>query len=228
MFTSLARTWRSPDGTTLLVTAETSTDLGRIWTYTLHEGVWVPDASTLGDPIKTNPAYDHDKPGFEYGNALALSGNGSLALVADEPQGSGGPLPTRRRGMAGGDLVLRRKAEPSEYGIALALSGNGHDAIVAAPATKLVYSYSDSGGGWEQTGAFPYSAYDGQRNVSVAIDHEGDTAVAGEYLAGAARVWLEKPGSGVWEEQAESPNPSAPNRRNSALTSRFPRPAPRR
>ena len=200
----------SEDGTTLLVTAETSTDLGHIWTYTLHEGVWVPDASTLGDPIKTNPAYDHNKPGFEYGNALALSGNGSLALVADEPQGTA--VLYRRVGAEWQEVTSFSdgKAEPSEYGIALALSGNGHDAIVAAPATKLVYSYSDSGGGWEQTGAFPYSAYDGQRNVSVAIDHEGDTAVSGEYLAGAARVWLEKPGSGVWEEQAELTEPVGP------------------
>ncbi len=63
----------SEEGTTLLVSAETSSNLGHIWTYKLHEGVWVADAHTLADPIKTNPPYDHDKPGFQYGNALAIS-----------------------------------------------------------------------------------------------------------------------------------------------------------
>ncbi|MGO9489923.1 MAG: hypothetical protein ACLQBB_12945, partial [Solirubrobacteraceae bacterium] len=201
----------SEDGKTLLVTGGTSSDLGHVWTYTLHEGVWTPDAETLDDPIKTNPAYDHDKPGFLYGNALAISGNGSVALVADEPQGA---AVLYHRVGAGWEEVTSfsdGKGEPSEYGIAIALSGNGHDALVAAPSTELVYSYSDSGGSWKQTGTFPYFAYDGQRNVSVAIDGEGDTAIAGEYLSGTARVWHEKPGSGAWEEQAKLTEPVGPS-----------------
>ena len=43
----------SEEGRTLLVTAGTSSDIGRIWTYTLKEGVWGPDAETITDPIKT-------------------------------------------------------------------------------------------------------------------------------------------------------------------------------
>ena len=200
----------SEDGKTLLVTGGTSSSLGHVWTYTLHEGVWVPDAETLADPIKTNPVYDHDKPGFQFGNALALSGNGSVALVADEPQGAA--VLYRRVGSEWQEVTSfsNGKAEPSEFGIAVALSGNGHDALVAAPSTELVYSYSDSGGSWKQTGTFPYFAYDGQRNVSVALDREGDTAISGEYLSGTARVWLEKPGSGAWEEQAKLTEPSGP------------------
>ena len=43
----------SEEGRTLLVTAGTSSDIGQIWTYTLKEGVWSPDAKTITDPIKT-------------------------------------------------------------------------------------------------------------------------------------------------------------------------------
>ncbi|MGO9489719.1 MAG: hypothetical protein ACLQBB_11905 [Solirubrobacteraceae bacterium] len=201
----------SEDGETLLVSAETSSNLGHIWTYTLDEGVWVPDVKTLDDPIKTNPGYDHDKPGFEYGNALAVSGNGSVALVADEPQGAA--VLYQRDGGEWEEVTSFSdgKGLPSEYGIAIALSGNGEDALVAAPATELVYSYDKNGSTWEQSGTFPYFAYDGQRNVSVAIDRGGDTAISGEYFSGNARVWIEKPGSGKWEEQADIKEPGGPS-----------------
>ena len=75
----------SEEGRTLLVTAGTSSDIGHIWTYTLKEGVWSPDAKTIADSIKT-PADGSLKAGYEFGNALALDGSGGLALVADEPQ----------------------------------------------------------------------------------------------------------------------------------------------
>ena len=201
----------SEEGTTLLVSAETSSNLGHIWTYRLHEGVWAADAKTLADPIKTNPPYDHDKPGFQYGNALALSGNGSVALVADEPQGAA--VLYDRVGSEWEEVTSfsNGKSEPSEYGIAIALSGNGKDALVAAPATELVYSYSDSGGPWEQDGTINYFAYDGQRNVAVALDYEGDAAITGEYLADAARIWKEIPGSGKWEIQVTIKEPGGPS-----------------
>ena len=96
----------SEEGRTLLVAAGTTSRLGQIWTYTLKEGVWTPDAKTIADPIKTNPVYDHEKPGFEFGNALALDGNGGLALAADEPQGAVVLYERVRRGMEGGDELL--------------------------------------------------------------------------------------------------------------------------
>ncbi len=201
----------SEEGTTLMVDAETSSNLGRIWTYTLHEGVWAPDATTLADPIKTNPPYDHNKPGFQYGNALALSGNGSAAVVADEPQGA--VVLYTRAGAQWEEVgsFSNGKSEPSEYGIAIALSGNGKNILVAAPATELVYSYSDAEGPWEQNGTLPYFNYDGQRNVAVAIDYEGDAAITGEYLADTARIWKEKPGSGEWEIQVTIKEPGGPS-----------------
>ncbi len=88
----------SEEGRTLLVTAGATSSLGQIWTYTLKEGVWVPDAKTIADPIKTNPPYDHDKPGFDFGNALALDGSGNLA--GDRSAGRSGPVLTCRRRMA--------------------------------------------------------------------------------------------------------------------------------
>ncbi len=201
----------SEEGKTLLVSAETSSNLGRIWTYTLHEGVWTPDASTISDPIKTNPPYDHDKPGFQYGNALALSGNGSVALVSDEPQGSAVVYERSGSEWHEASSFSNGKSEPSEYGIAIALSGNGKNVLVAAPATELVYSYFDHSGTWEQTGTFKYFNYDGQRNVAVALDFNGGEAMSGEYLADTARVWEQKEGSGVWESRATIKEPGGPS-----------------
>ena len=199
----------SEEGTTLLVTAETSSNLGRIWTYTLHEGVWAPDATTVSDPIKTNPPYDHDKPGFLFGNALAVSGNGSIALVADEPQGAA--VLYRRVGSEWHEVTSfsNGKSEPSEYALAIALSGSGNEAIVAAPAGALVYSYSESGGTWKQDGQFAYPNYDGQRNVAVAISREGTTAIAGEYVIGEAHVWIRE--GSEWAEQAALREPVGPS-----------------
>jgi hypothetical protein len=198
----------SEAGTTLLVSAETSSNLGHIWTYKLHEGVWVADATTLADPIKTNPGYDHDKPGFQYGNALAISGNGSLALVADEPQGAA--VLYRRVAEKWEEVTSfsNGKSEPTEYGIAIALSGSGNEAVVAAPNAELVYSYSESGGTWKQDGQFAYPNYDGQRNVAVAISREGTTAIAGEYVVGEARVWVRK--GSEWVEQQVLKEPVGP------------------
>ena len=126
----------SEEGRTLLVTAGTSSDLGRIWTYTLKEGVWSPDANTIADPIKTNPPYDHDKPGFEFGNALALDGSGGLALVADEAQDAA--VLYQRVGAEWQELTSfsTGKSEPGEYAIAIALSGSGNEALVSAPGGR--------------------------------------------------------------------------------------------
>ena len=195
----------SEEGRTLLVTAGTTSSLGQIWTYTLKEGVWVPDAKTIADPIKTNPPYDHDKPGFDFGNALALDGSGNLALVADEAQGAA--VLYSRVGAEWHEVTSfsTGKSEPSEYGLAIALSGSGNEALVAAPSGELVYSYTEHEGTWKQEGAFPYKAYDGQRNVAVAISREGNTAISGEYLSGFARVWIRK--GSEWEQQAELTEP---------------------
>ena len=198
----------SEEGKTLLVTAATSSDVGHIWTYTLQEGVWVPDAKTIDDPLHTNPAWDHDSPGFEFGNALAISGNGSLALVADEPQNAA--VLYRRTGSEWHEVTTLSDGggEPSEYGIAIALSGAGNEALVAAPAGEEVYSYSEAEGSWKQDGEFGYYDYDGQRNVAVAISREGNTAISGEYLAGVARVWVRS--EGEWEQQAALAEPAGP------------------
>ena len=196
----------SEEGRTLLVTAGTSSDIGQIWTYTLKEGVWSPDAKTISDSIK-KPAYEHDKAGFEFGNALALDGSGGLALVADEPQDAA--LLYQRVGAEWQQVsVLSNNSEPSEYAIAVALSGSGNEVLVAAPGDELVYSYSEVADSWKEGGQFKYFAFDGQHNVAVAISREGNTAISGEYLAGTARVWIRK--GSEWEQQAELTNPVGP------------------
>ena len=197
----------SEEGRTLLVAAGTSSDIGHIWTYTLNEGVWSPDAKTIADPIKT-PAYGGtDKAGFEFGNVLALDGSGGLALVADEPQDAA--IIFQRVGAEWHQVsILSNQSEPTDYGIAVALSGSGNVALVSAPGAELVYAYSESGGSWKESGQFKYFDYDGQRNVSVAVSQDGNTALSGEYITGTARVWVRN--GSEWEQQAELTNPSGP------------------
>jgi hypothetical protein len=193
----------SEEGRTLLVTAGTSSDIGQIWTYTLKEGVWSPDAETITDPIKT-PAYGTDKPGYEFGNAVALDGSGGLALVADEPQDAA--IVYQRVGAEWHQLSILSDNSENEYGIAIALSGSGNEALVAAPGAELVYSYSEVADTWKESGQFKYFNFDGQHNVAVAISREGNTAISGEYFPSRARVWIRK--GSEWEQQALLTEPS--------------------
>ena len=188
------------------VAAATTSGIGQIWTYTLKEGVWVPDAKTIADPLKTKPSYDPEKAGFEFGNALALDGDGGLALVADEPQDA--VVLYDRVGAEWQQMNVlsdNKSSEQSEYGIAVAMSGSGNEALVSAPGGETVYSYFESGNAWHEGGNFKYFAYDGQHNVPVAISREGTTAISGEYLSGFARVWIRK--GSEWEQQAELTEP---------------------
>ncbi len=195
----------SEEGRTLLVTAGTSSDIGQIWTYTLKEGVWSPDAETITDPIKT-PAYGTDKPGYEFGNAVALDGIGGLALVADEPQDAA--IVYQRAGAEWHQLSILSDHSEDEYGIAIALSGSGNEALVAAPGGELVYSYSESADTWKESGQFKYFNFDGQHNVAVAISREGNTAISGEYFPARARVWVRN--GSEWEQQALLTEPAGP------------------
>lgn len=201
----------SEEGTTLLVSAATSSGIGQIWTYTLHEGSWVPDAHTVADPIHTNPSYDSQKAGYEFGNAVAVSGNGMEALVADEAQDAA--VLYRRVGSEWQEnqTFSNHAAFADDYGIAIALSGEGNAVLVAAPGYgpgegEKVYSYEEEDGNWNAS-SFAYDAYDGQHNVAVAVSADGATALAGEYLSGTARVWT---WNGSWSEQAKLTEPAGP------------------
>ncbi len=87
--------------------------------------------------------------------------------------------------MERGEAFSNGKSEPSEYAIAIALSGEGKAFLIAAPShgtdAERVYSYEEEDGNLNAS-SFPYVAYDGQRNVAVAISKDGTTALAGEYL----------------------------------------------
>ena len=68
-----------------------------------------------------------------------------------------------------------------------------------------MYPYYESADTWKPGRTFPYSAYDGQHNVPVAISREGTTAISGEYFPGRAQVFVRK--GTEWEHQAELTNP---------------------
>ena len=181
-------------------------------------------------PIRSrrNRAYDHEKAGFEFGNALALDGDGGLALVADEPQDA--VVLYQRVGAEWQQMNVlsdNKSSEASEYGIAVAMSGSGNEALVSAPGGETVYSYFESGDAWHEGGTFKYFAYDGQHNVSVAISREGTTAISGEYLSGIS------PGVDPQRDRMGTAGRTAPNRkvrlrRNSAPTCRCRQPDRRR
>jgi hypothetical protein len=154
----------------------------------------------------------------DFGDSVALSANGSTALVSGGGDNSGRGAAwvfTRSQGKWTQQAKLTGGKEESEkegsFGGGVALSSDGNTALIAGPANNsragAVWVFTRSEGKWTQQGAILTGGKEevgaGEFGSSVALSGEGNTALIGGWrdnaLAGAA--WVFTRSEGKWTQQ---------------------------
>ena len=160
---------------------------GAVTEFTLSGTTW-----SAGTALPT-PAITYD-----FGNTVALSANGDLALVADTgvPGGSVTPYTLSAGTFVEGNPLVA-PAHASAFGTALALSQTGNVAIVGDPTggslgTGAATVYTDTTGSWVQNASLAPVGTAAQFGSSVALSASGATALVGDPTAqtyGTATVY---------------------------------------
>ena len=204
----------SGDGNTALVGAiykavGSNSGQGAAYVFTNSGGSW----SQQQELTASNGAAQD-----QFGNSVALSGDGNTALVGTDVKKVGS---NSQQGAAyvftrsGGtwsqqqELTASDGAAWDEFGVSVALSGNGNTALVGAfdktvgsnSVQGAAYVFASSGGSWSQQQEL--AASDGatwdQFGDSVALSGDGNTALVG---AGNATYVFTNSG-GSWSQQQE-------------------------
>ena len=177
---------------------------GAAWVFRRDSGTWSQQGSKLVGAGASS--------GAGQGLSVALSGNGSMALV-------GGPSDN---GNAGGTwafanlvpqstkLVGTGGAGASSQGYSVALSSDASTAVLGGPGdgngTGAAWVFTGSGGAWSQQGSKLVgsgavgSAYQG---YSVAVSADGSTALIGgrDDNGNVGAAWVFTRSNGVWTQQ---------------------------
>lgn len=208
----------SGDGSTALIGANGTTVLGKrfvgaAYVYTRSNGSW-PNTPTysLADPV-------NDNDGF--GSAVALSSDGSIALVgADGTTVSGKNVAgaayifTRTNGVWSSSPTYTftdpRVISGDSFGASVALSSDGTVALIGAASgppngvnVGAVYVYAQSDGIWPSapTQSFidPLNNANDDFGWSIALSSDGATALIGAYGGvGAAYAYVQN--NGIWPD----------------------------
>ncbi len=174
----------SSNGTTVLVgDPYGGTGTGAATVYTSSGGSWSPGVA-LTPPVGS----------VYFGTSVALSSNGTVALVGD-PSGAGGTgsatVYTLTSGVWSSGVALTAPAEAGSFGTSVALSGSGTIALVGDPyggengtGAATVYTYTTSWNNPPTDLVAPLlNSY--EFGTSVALSNSGSIALVGDPLAGA-------------------------------------------
>ena len=147
---------------------------------------------------------------YRQGESVALSGDGTTAIVGGPNWGGGAWVFTRSGGVwtQQGERLVGNGG--GFKGQSVALSGDGNTAIVGGPSddyvTGAAYVFTRSGGVWTQQGeklVGSGSVGDAWQGTSVALSADGNTAIVGgprdDGNTGAA--WVFTRSGGVWTQQ---------------------------
>ena len=200
----------SADGSTALVGGPSDQHAaGAAWVFTRSGGVW----SQQGAKLVGANAYGV----AQQGTSVALSADGSTAIVGGPADGAGVGA-AWVYGRSGGAWVQQGgKVSGTDYsggtwgsrqGTSVALSADGSTAIVGGPADSAfggaVWVFGRNGGAWSQQGSKLIgsdAAGAAAQGVSVAVAADGRTVIVGGYgddaNAGAAWVFA-VPAYDVW------------------------------
>lgn len=160
----------SADGSTALVGGELDDNgAGSAWVFTRSGSTWTQQ----GPKLKSTP------PSGRFGQAVALSGDGSTALIAS----SGGSWVFTRTGSSWG------QQGPALGGAAAsaALSPDGDTAVIGDGSASV---YTRSGSTWTQRGA-PLTPDNGTYTQGVALSADESTILVGLPISNTARVFVE-------------------------------------
>jgi hypothetical protein len=166
----------SGDGSTALVEAGgTSSRAGAAYVFTRNMGSW------SGPMLLPTPTGGSSYTGND-GYAVALSSDGSIALVGDGYSNTVSAF-TRFMGSWSGPTQLSPPSGSSSFGYSVALSSDGSLALVGAPLDNneagAVYMFTFSSGFWHSAGqVLAPSAITGV-GLSVALSSDGTTALVG-------------------------------------------------
>ena len=172
----------SSDGDEALVGAYgTNGDEGAAYVYTY-------DSSTGWSSTPVTLSASCGGEYCEFGNSVALSGNGEVALVGavgtNSNVGAAYVYTNSGAGWSSPPTTLFVPGGANFFGISVALSSNGEEALVGARGTNsgagAAYVYTNSGTGWSSTPAtlsVPSGA--GGFGNSVALSSDGEVALVG-------------------------------------------------
>jgi FG-GAP repeat len=175
----------SADGNTALIGApRDSHKVGAVWAFTRAGSTWSAGEELTGT---------HDEGDGRFGYSVALSGDGSTALVGGNTDDGrlGAAWVFARSGAAwtqqGEKLTAgQSQTEPEEFGYSVALSGDGSLALIGDPRADAnlgaawVFTRSDET--WTQQGTKLTGAGEsgkGHFGDTVALSAEGNTALIG-------------------------------------------------
>ncbi|HTW99791.1 MAG TPA: hypothetical protein VMD59_13495, partial [Acidimicrobiales bacterium] len=187
----------SPDASTILAGGAVDDDsVGAAWVFTLSGSTWSQQGSKLTPPSYSGPdAY--------FGSTVALSTNGSTALVGaqSDNSGVGSAWVFVRSGStwsAQTKLLATGESGGGHFGSSVALAGSGTEAVVGGyddnSGPGAVWVFTESNGSWAQQGSKLTSGLSsGWYGYDSAVSADGGTLVSSAVLAGsdAGGVWID-------------------------------------
>jgi hypothetical protein len=204
----------SGDGDTALVGGhQDNKDVGAAWVFTRSGSTWTQQGSKLTGAGEVGEG--------EFGESVALSGNGDTALI-------GGPDDDSYVGAAwvftwsgstwtqqGSKLTGKEEAGQGDFGTSVALSEDGATALVGAglldgigTSEAAAWMFTRSGQTWTQQGGKLTGAGEvgeGHFGLGVALSADGNTALIGgpwdNRFAGAAWVFVRS--GETWSQDGE-------------------------
>ncbi len=199
----------SADGDTALVGGYVDhSDTGAVWVFTRTGSTWTQQGAKLTGSDESGAG--------EFGWSVALSGDGSTALVGgrEDGEGVGAAWVFARTGpgwaQQGPKLTGEEEAGAGQFGDGVALSGDGSTALVGGRGdgggVGAMWVFTRSGSAWAQQGAKLTGSEEvgaGYFGDSVALSSEGDTALVGghEDGEGVGAVWVLARSGSAWAQQ---------------------------
>jgi hypothetical protein len=177
----------SSDGTTALIGAPNDAHgTGAVWAYTRGAAGWEPQGPKMTGAGEVG--------GGEFGEAVALSGDGSRAIVGapgDASETGAAWAFARAAGIwaPDGEKLLGGEAQPpSQFGFSVAIAEDGATAMVGGfidgAKRGAAWAFSRDTGLWEQEGSRltpPGEPAPDRYGVSVSLSGDGSTALVGAY-----------------------------------------------
>lgn len=197
----------SANGNTALVTE--SIGVGYVWVYARSGSTWTRQAKLMGHGEEADS---------EFGEGLALSGDGSTAVVGDplDHDDTGAVWVFTRSGSTWqqGPELTGHGVKEGSFGQSVAVSRDGATVFIGWAGVKnfagAVQVYSRSGSAWKAgptlTGRNEGGAAFG---TLVALSDDGDTAaVIGLDLGGPTKAWVLTRAGTVWAQTELKGNPT--------------------
>lgn len=196
-------------------------DIGAVWVFKQLSGAWRQQAGKITAPDEV--------AGAQFGDSVALSADGTTALVGGEFDGNGPdapgaawvftPGPNGLLTQQGPKLTPNDNVNFAKFGASVAVSSDGNTALIGGPddngSIGAAWTFTRSAGAWTQRGRkLAGIGEDGLAGfgTSVALSSDGATALIGspnDDGLGATYVFSGHPGAMTQHEAKLTPTGEA-------------------